>query len=96
LFIWLVIIALVKIALIALTAKLAATYATIAPNRARLQQVNGERPLNQPIKLKPKKHITALLTAIERTRNGIPIYYFLFIIYYFFPTLGALAHFSHF
>jgi len=96
LFTWFLIIALVKIVLIALTAKLAATYATIAPNRARLQQVNGERPLNQLIKLKPKKHITALLTAIERTCKGIPIYYFLFTIYYFFTTLGTLAHFSHF
>jgi len=88
--------ALVKIVLIALTAKLVAIYATIAPNRARLQQVNGERPLNQLIKLRPKKHITALLTAIVLTRNGIPIYYLLFTIYYFFPTLGTLAHFRHF
>jgi len=82
--------ALVKIVLIALTAKLVATYATIAPNRARLQQVNGERPLNQLIKLRPKKHITALLTAIVLTRNGIPIYYLLFIIFSNFRHFSSL------
>jgi len=50
----------------AFTAQAPAIYAS-----ALLQQVNGERPLIQPIKPKPKKHITAILTAIERTCNGI-------------------------
>jgi hypothetical protein len=56
---------------IALTAKVPAMYAIAAPPNALLQQVNGERPLIQPIKLMPKKHITAMLTAIGRTCNGI-------------------------
>lgn len=74
LFIWLVIIALVKIALIAFAAKLAATYATAAPISALLQQVDGERPLIQLIKLKMKKHVTAILTAIDLTCNGIIVF----------------------
>ena len=69
--IWFVIIACIKIAFIAFTAQAPAIYASTAPISALLQQVNGESPLIQPIKLKPKKLITAMLTAIDRTCNGI-------------------------
>jgi len=36
-----------------------------------LQQTKGVSPLAQPIRLIRKKHITAMLTATERTFNGI-------------------------
>jgi len=58
-------------AFIAFTAHAPAMYASAAPISALLQQTKGERPLIQPIKLKPKKQITAILTAIERTCNSI-------------------------
>ena len=57
--------------LIAFTAKVAVIYTTNAAVRALLPQVNGEKPLPHPIKLTAKKHITAVLSAIERTFNGI-------------------------
>jgi hypothetical protein len=65
------IIALVKTAFTALTDKLVAIYAINAPIKALLQQTNGESLLNKLIKLKPKKHITATLTPIDRVFNGI-------------------------
>lgn len=50
-------------------------YASAAPAMALLQQVNGGRPLMQPTKLRPKKNITAMLTAIDLTGNGIIIHF---------------------
>ena len=65
------IIAFINTAFIARTAQDPAIYTSTAPVSALLQQVNGVRPLIQPTRLRPKKHITASLTAIERTCNGI-------------------------
>ena len=63
--------ALIKIALIALTAHAAATYAIAAPIVALFQQTKSESSLIQLIKLKLKKDITAMLTAILRVFSGI-------------------------
>ncbi|NIA17170.1 MAG: hypothetical protein GWO86_02365 [Planctomycetes bacterium] len=57
--------------LIAFAAKTTAAYTTIAAVTALLQQVNGERPLIQPMTAMPKKHITAALTEIDLTCNSI-------------------------
>lgn len=47
------------------------TYVSMAPISALLQQINGERLLNQPMTPNAKKHMTAAFTAIERTCRGI-------------------------
>ena len=69
--IWLAITAFIKIELIALSAKVAVTYAITAPTIALLQQVKGERPLIQAMMLRLKKDATAMLTAIDRVRKII-------------------------
>jgi len=71
LFIWLFIIALSKMALIALTAKTVIRKAKKAPVSALLQQVNGESPLVQQMMANAKNDITAILTAIGRAFNSI-------------------------
>jgi hypothetical protein len=65
------IIASINTAFTALTATEPAIYTIKAPAIALLQQTYGESPLSHPIKLRPKKLNTEMLTAIDRTCSGI-------------------------
>jgi len=58
-------------ALIIFTARDVAIYIIIAAASALLQQANDESLLIQPVTAIPKKHITATLTEIDLTFNGI-------------------------